>query len=146
MKRKLMYKTISQGLLTFGIIIYLGAIYIVYANTTLYIPMNFDHWQTNSTDNWEQSEDGIMLYGKQDEMTSKKMFNFIDSQVFIKWKGQYPYLRSATGNALLADSLARQRINLDKIWYYSRITVNNDNTYTGVTAIDNYMILMVELL
>jgi len=102
------------------------------------VPMNFDYWQTNSTDNWEQSEAGIMLYGKQSEMTSKKMFNFIGSQVFIKWQGQYPYLQSSSGNALLAGDITGQATNLDSIWYYSRITVNSDNTYKGVTAIDNY--------
>ena len=125
------------------------------------IPMVFDNWQRYSLyehgnyGDWEETSDDIKLYGFSYQngsgMMSKDTFNFTDSQVFIKWQanGQtqastfFPYLQSSSGSAILAERFTTQHaegatVIADNTWYYSRITVNSDNTYTGVTAIDDY--------
>ena len=55
------------------------------------VPMNFDFWIKVNTGQWEETAEGIKVWGAgfrfgHQGVQSRDTFNFIDSETFIKWK------------------------------------------------------------
>jgi len=54
------------------------------------VPMTFEHWNKLHTGNWEETAEGLRIYGtayrKGTSILSETIYNFRDSESFIKWK------------------------------------------------------------
>jgi hypothetical protein len=130
------------------------------------ILMDFDNWVKVNTGEWEQTADGIKVYGAgvregHQGLQSKTLYNFEGSETRIKWlaNGGGPGVYSAFWVFLMSDydsetaassGLARGGffttdhswkesvvIGIDT-WYYTRIVVNAGGQYSAVTATGNY--------
>jgi len=132
------------------------------AADTLNMPLTFEAWQHYTLSSqghqgqWEHTADGIRLYGSEsghgNGIMSKDRFDFRGTETLIKWQvnshDQYsallPHLKSLTGSALLSERFTTHHTEpgatliSDKTWYYTKITVNRDSTYTAITAQDDY--------
>ncbi|MEK8016257.1 MAG: BACON domain-containing protein, partial [Candidatus Parabeggiatoa sp.] len=129
---------------------------------TLNMPLTFEAWQHYTLSSqghqgqWEHTADGIRLYGSEsghgNGIMSKDRFDFRGTETLIKWQvnsfEQYsallPHLKSLTGSALLSERFTTHHTEpgatliSDKTWYYTKITVNRDSSYTAITAQDDY--------
>ncbi|QTA86210.1 S8 family serine peptidase [Desulfonema magnum] len=116
------------------------------------IPMTFDNWNKLNSGNWEETAEGIKIYGSAYRgcgtfIHSETIYNFKDSETLIKWKPDstryacfavrlhdvvttYPFTthHSWSGSIVVSSD----------VWYYSRIKVNSDKTYVMVTSEDDY--------
>jgi hypothetical protein len=130
------------------------------------IPMDFDNWVKVNTGEWEQTADGIKVYGAgvregHQGLQSKAMYNFEGSETRIKWmaNGGGPGVYAAFWVFLMSDYVAEPSSNSGVVrggffttdhqwkesivigidtWYYSRIVVNADGKYTTATATGDY--------
>jgi stress response protein SCP2 len=158
-RKRLKKRLYPQTALT--LILLLGGLSYTAADT-LNIPLTFDAWQHYTLSSqehqgdWEHSADGLKLYGSAsgngNGLMSKDHFDFRGTETVIKWQvnslDQYsallPHLKSLTGNALLSERFTTHHTEpgatliSDKTWYYTKITVNRDSTYTAITAQDDY--------
>jgi hypothetical protein len=136
------------------------------AKTESGIPLNFDYWLKINTGEWEETPEGIRVYGAgyrlgHQGVRTKNNYNFTDSETFIKWKahggasGEYGafwvFLMSdydpetaetsglVRGGYFTTDHSYKNSVVISEdTWYYTRINVNPDDSYTTVTATGNY--------
>lgn len=130
------------------------------------IPIELDSWVKVNTGEWEKTADGIRSYGAGPRMAahqglqSKNIYNFLNSETYIKWKanggnGNYGAFwvllmndydtNTASNNGLARGGFFTTQhtykssvLITEDEWYYSRIKVNADGSYTAVTSKDNY--------
>lgn len=129
------------------------------------IPMDFSSWVKVNTGEWEQTTEGIKVYGAgyregHQGLQSKAMYNFEGTETRIKWQanggnGEYAafwvFLISdyvpengensglARGGYFTTDHSWKESVVIDvDTWYYTRITVHPDHEYVAVTATGNY--------
>jgi len=119
------------------------------------VPMQLSYWAKAFSGNWEETAEGIKLYGTAyrggNWIFSKSLYNFVNSQLFVKWM---PYGGNGYNYACFTNTINmtpggiggsthhqykvhRPRI-YDGIRYYTRIKVNAGKTYTAVMSTDNY--------
>lgn len=130
------------------------------------IPLDFDNWIKVNTGEWEQTSNGIKVYGAgvregHQGLQSKALYNFEGSETRVKWlangggAGVYSafwvFLMSdyvpetaensglARGGYFTTDHSWKESIVIGiDTWHYTRIVVNADRQYTAVTATGNY--------
>ena len=124
------------------------------ADNLTQIPMELSHWAKARSGDWEETAEGIKLYGTAyrggNSISSKSFYNFVDSELFIKWMpyggNGYNYAGFGVGINIApgtggtthhAYGKARTRI-YDDIWYYTRIKINADKAYTAVMSTGDY--------
>ncbi|MCD6358806.1 MAG: hypothetical protein J7L90_02485 [Dehalococcoidia bacterium] len=129
------------------------------------IAMNLESWIKVNEGEWEETADGVKVYGAgyrfpHQGLQSKVHYNFINSETFIKWKanggsGAYSAFwvflmsdydpvaatnsGSVSGGYFTTDhSWKNSTVITEDVWYYTRIAVNADSTYTAVTSTGDY--------
>jgi hypothetical protein len=122
-------------------------------NSSLHlIPMDFNNWNKMQCGSWEETNEGIKVYGTDYRMgnylLSKTVFNFIDKEVYVKWKangngtysGFYPAIFGigGAGGFTTGWSYGDSTLISDDTWYYTRFKVNPDKTYEAVTSTNDY--------
>jgi len=118
------------------------------------ILMELPYWAKARSGNWEKTAEGIKVYGTAyrggNIIFSKSFYNFVNSELFTKWmphggKG-YNYASFGVGINIApgiggtthhAYGKAHTRI-YDDTWYYTRIKINADKTYTAVMSTVDY--------
>ncbi|MEE4358665.1 MAG: carboxypeptidase-like regulatory domain-containing protein, partial [Desulfococcaceae bacterium] len=115
------------------------------------IPMTFDNWDRLHNGEWSETEEGLKInaigYRGRSRIKTKNVYDFTDSEVFMKWKadsrsycaitfGVYP----VNSNIFITThhSYGGSTLIKNDTWYYSRIKTNPDKSYTIVTATGDY--------
>lgn len=114
------------------------------------IPMELAYWEKVGNGNWQVTDEGIRVTLTDRDgvrLDSKAVYNFVDSELFIKRKlhtdwgfgcsgaGGMVGVEGSVGNAYFA---CGSTLLPRDTWYYSRIKVNSDQTYTSVIAMGDY--------
>ena len=119
------------------------------------ISLNFESWIKDREGEWELTEEGLKVYGtgyrKGNMITSEIKFNFKASKnldLFVKWKanGKGRFSNHYLGFEGVASTNSFSTHNVyngsalisEDLWYYTRLTINNDKTYSTITCIGNY--------
>ncbi|KPA09784.1 hypothetical protein MHK_010011 [Candidatus Magnetomorum sp. HK-1] len=115
------------------------------------IPLNINSWQRIAVGNWEETDEGIKFYAasyrSNHRVISKKVFNFNNSNTYVKWKvNSNSYARFYVGingailthNYTTNHSYGNSVVISSNTWYFTRISVNTDKTYETVTCSDDY--------
>ena len=123
----------------------------VFSKSFYQIPLEPDYWFKKFCGTLEETGNGIKMYGSAyrwgNFMFSKKLYNFSDSEVYVKWlaNGDNSYgwfsvsLFGLIGAGFTTDhSWDGSKVILHNEWYYTRIKINSDYTYECVTSTGNY--------
>jgi pimeloyl-ACP methyl ester carboxylesterase len=115
------------------------------------LPLKKNDWQNITSGNWYETEEGIKFdgisYRSYSKIQSKDVYNFEDSQLFVKWKSTSKsyaryYVRlfgvvsthSFTTHHSYGSSMKIDTNN----WYYTRIKITSDNSYEVSTCKEDY--------
>jgi len=124
------------------------------ADALTQIPMKLSHWAKSFSGAWEETAEGIKLYATSyrggNRIYSRTFYNFVNSQLFAKWMphGGNGYNYAGFYNAISghcnvggtthhAYRVRNTRI-YDDTWYYTRIKVNEDKTWTVIMSTGDY--------
>jgi hypothetical protein len=98
---------------------------------------------------WEETSEGLRVYGRGyregNGINSKVSLNIKNTEILIQWKvngnGQYAAFGLGIAGALNLFSGTTHHgspLLSEDIWYFTRISINEDKSYTAVTATENY--------
>jgi len=116
------------------------------------IPIDYLSWNKVGCGSVETTTEGTKLnatgYRNGNRLFySKMLFNFLDSELFIKWKafggGQYAAYCVGINGVVSFYSATHHSYSfykhiLEDTWYYTRIKINNDYSYEVVTSNNDY--------
>ena len=120
------------------------------------IPMELTNWNKEQCGFWEETAEGLKIYGsgsrRGNMLYSKSLYNFTDSETFIKWKpnGNRTYMWVSPGISRVIGagngkasfttgwSFMGSPVAVHDTWYYSRFKINPDKIYTIVTSTGDY--------
>ncbi|MBF0133759.1 MAG: hypothetical protein HQL75_14385 [Magnetococcales bacterium] len=115
------------------------------------IPLSKWAWAKQDCGNWEETSDGLKVYGtayrKGTRITLKRIYDFRNSVTFVKWATHGAgfssvgprILNIAGGNTFTtSNSSGGTTVIADDTSYYTRIAINADNSYQIITATGNY--------
>ncbi|MBF0535841.1 MAG: hypothetical protein HQK90_12670 [Nitrospirae bacterium] len=136
------------------------------ADSTTTIPLTSSYWQSldigYGTGTMSTTSDGLKINGVGSRqgagLRTISTYNMVGATIYIKWKASgsgymganagieydytndYAYIGIAnSGGYLTTDhSYGGSTVISDNTWYYTRIKLNSDQTYTVVTASSNY--------
>ncbi|MBF0144960.1 MAG: hypothetical protein HQL84_00400 [Magnetococcales bacterium] len=115
------------------------------------IPLNKWAWAKEDCGNWEETSAGLKIYGtayrKGTRVTLKKLYDFRNSTTFVKWRthgagfssvGPRIYNIAGGSTFTTSNSSGGTTVISDDTDYYTRITINSDNSWQIVTSTANY--------
>ena len=115
------------------------------------IPLTLENWHKHYCGNWEEMEEGLKIYGtvyrEGNRVRSNQIYNFIDSDTFIKSKvynsGQFGSFNFGLANIVRFGGTTSYSYNGSTVinentWYFTRLRINPDKTYEVVTCTEDY--------
>ena len=133
---------------------YNGSSDVFVAKIFFEITTDMSDWMKMECGPWENTAEGLKVYGTYyrggNLIKSKSAYNFIDKELFIKWKTNNGGSFSAYGLGLLGVDLeisfsspnaccqTYTKAITNDTWYYTRIKINPDKTAQHVTSTNDY--------
>ncbi|KPA18840.1 PKD domain containing protein [Candidatus Magnetomorum sp. HK-1] len=123
----------------------------VFSESIYEIPIEYNSWYKMFCGSIEKTDSGLKIYGTSyrwgNNLVSKDLFNFSDSEVYIKWLANGNNRYGAFGVSIVGVEGVRfttdhsyngSKIIQPNLWYYTRIKINEDYSFEIVTSTDDY--------
>jgi hypothetical protein len=114
-------------------------------------PLTLANWTKMNTGSWEENAEGLKFNGSGyrvwNGIKTNTLIGCINKNVYIKWKpnggGTYMGVGFSVDDIIGHDyttawSYGGSKVIPTDIWYYSRISINSDKTWTIITSTNNY--------
>jgi len=137
--------------------IFVFALFIIISSNNVFcenfnsIPLKINSWQRIAVGDWEETDEGIKFnaasYRSNHRVITKKVFNFTNSNTYVKWKvnsNSYARFYVGVNGAILTHnytthhSYGNSVLISSNTWYFTRISVKTDKSYETVTCSDDY--------
>ncbi len=117
-----------------------------------YLSLDTTYWAEGSSGAWENIDDQLKFYGsgvdQWNNVTNRLLLDFVDSDVYVKWKvnGEDDFNRYGlwiskmlSAGAFTTDHSEGGSTVIDNdTWYYTRMSVVADQSYSTATCTGNY--------
>ena len=124
----------------------------IVSNEYTYIDISTNSWNKWDQGAWADTAEGLQFFGtgyrRGTTITSEQLFDFEGADLFIKWKpnGNNAYMGiglGISGSIVYAGNLTTDHVFGSTLvshgqWYYTRISVASDRSYTAVTCSGGY--------